>query len=342
MDTKKEDTDVRTAPEAPARPAPGEPGPGPSAVPSEPLHGPVDVAEDSLERLQSAFRALSVEEVDTHPVKRKREREKDAGESIADEGADQRHDPTNDPTFEGAPSASGLHASPSPTTTTLPTPDPAAATSTPITNPPTAEGTGFTGMPTYPAYGVNPPTTASPEATTTDEPVASSSAPRWYAADYHHPLPATGAYVDVPGYATLSGLRRGPESSGSRSRGSGISSNRSLTRSEIKEALRGAISELVVDLSQEIRAKLEPLIPPQASPTTVGMSPHRVQANHLVAGLTNTLGSLSVSAANPHLLRFSQICHRLATFWPSSLLRRNRRPAAQSQDQTYIFLMCRI
>ena len=27
------------------------------------------------------------------------------------------------------------------------------------------------------------------------------------------------------------------------------------------------------------------MIPPQASPTTVGVSPHRVQANHLVAGL---------------------------------------------------------
>ena len=76
MDTKKEDTDVKTAPEAPAMPAPGEPGPGPSAVPSEPLHGPVDAAEDSLEGLQSAFRALSVEEVDTQPVKRKRERER--------------------------------------------------------------------------------------------------------------------------------------------------------------------------------------------------------------------------------------------------------------------------
>ena len=63
MDTKKEDTDVKTALEAPAMPAPGEPGPGPSAVPSEPLHGPVDVAEDSMEGLQAAFRALSVEEV---------------------------------------------------------------------------------------------------------------------------------------------------------------------------------------------------------------------------------------------------------------------------------------
>ena len=109
MDTKKEDTDVKSAPEAQARPTPGEPGPGPSAVPSEPLHGPVDVAEDSLDGLQSAFRALSVEEVVTKPVKRKRESEKDAGDE-ADEGEDQAQDLTNDPTFEGAPSASGLHA----------------------------------------------------------------------------------------------------------------------------------------------------------------------------------------------------------------------------------------
>ena len=291
-ETKKEDPDAKMAPEAPAMPAPGEPGNGPSAVPSVPLHGPADVVDDSLERLQSAFRALSVEEVDINPVKRKREREKDAGKSMADEGADHGHDPMSDSTFEGAPSASGLHASPSPTTTTLPTPDTAAATSTPITTPPMAEGTVFTGMPTYPAYGVDPSTTAFPEATTASEPVASSSAPRWYAADYHHPLPATGAYVDVPGYATLSGLRRGPESCGSRSRGSGRSPNGSLTRSEINEALRGATSELVGDLTQEVRAKLEALIPPQASPTFVGVSPHRVQTNHLVAGLTNTLGSL--------------------------------------------------
>ena len=142
MDTTKEDTDVKSAPEAPARPAPGEPGPGPSAVPSEPLHGPVDVAEDSLDGLQSAFRALSVEEVVTQPVKRKRESEKDAGDE-ADAGEDQGQDLTNDSTFEGAPSASGLHASPSPITTTLPIPDPAAATSTPITNPPMVEGTGI-------------------------------------------------------------------------------------------------------------------------------------------------------------------------------------------------------
>ena len=235
MDTKGGNTDVRTARKAPAMPAPGAPGPGPSAVPPVPLHGPV--ADDLLEGLQSAFRALSVEKVDTNPVKRKGEREKDAGESMADEGVDHGHDPTSESTFKGESSASGIHASPSPTTTTLPTPDPAAATSTRITTQPIAEGTGFTGMPTYPAYGVNPPTTAFPEATTTREPVASGSAPRWYAADYHHPLSATGAYVDVPGYATLSGLKRGPDSCGSRSRGSGRSSNRSLTRSEIIEAL---------------------------------------------------------------------------------------------------------
>ena len=157
MDTKKEDTDMKTAPEAPAMPAPSEPRPGDSAVPSVPLHGPVNVADDSLEGLQSAFRALSVEEVDANLVKRNREREKDAGESMADEGVNHGHDPTSEWTFEGAPSASDLHTSPPPTTTTLPTADPAAATSTPITTPPMAEGTGFTGMPTYPAYGVNPP-----------------------------------------------------------------------------------------------------------------------------------------------------------------------------------------
>ena len=301
MDTRKEDADVKTAPapEAPARPAPGEPGPRRSgAVPSEPLHGPVEVAEDSLDGLQTAFRALSVEEVVvvTQPVKRKRESEKDAGDE-ADEGEEQGQDLTNDPTFKGAPSASGLHASPAPITTTLPILDPAAATSTPSTKPPMAEGTGFTRMPPYPAYGIGPPTIALPEATTASEPVASSSAPRWYAAEYPHPLPATGTYVDVPGYApgyaTLSGLRRGPEYLGGRSRGSGRSSNRSLTRSEINEVLRGATSKIVRDLTQEIREKLEPLmIPPQASPTTVGMSPHRVQANHVAAGLTNTLGSL--------------------------------------------------
>ena len=100
------------------------------------------MAEDSLDGFQTALRALTVEEVVTQPVKRKRESDKDAGEE-ADEAEEQGQDLTNDPTFEGAASASALHASPSPLTTTLP----AAATSTPTTDPPMAEGTGFTGMP---------------------------------------------------------------------------------------------------------------------------------------------------------------------------------------------------
>ena len=79
------------APDAPARPAPG-------AVPSaEPLHWPVDAAEDSLDGLQTAFGALSVEEVVAQPAKRKRESEKDAGDG-ADEGEEQGQDPTDVPT----------------------------------------------------------------------------------------------------------------------------------------------------------------------------------------------------------------------------------------------------
>ena len=93
---------MRTVRDAPAMPAPREPGPGPSAVPFVPLHGPVDVVDDSLEGLQSAFRALPVEEVETNPVKRKRERERDAGESMADKTVDHEHDPTSESTFEGA------------------------------------------------------------------------------------------------------------------------------------------------------------------------------------------------------------------------------------------------
>ena len=151
-----------------------------------------------------------------------------------------------------------------------------------------------------------------PMATAASKPVASSSTytgapepmPHRYEDVYHRPAAGVhmtgipgyaalepGYTMPVPGFTSLSGLR-GPETLGGRSEGSGRSSDRSLTRSQTQEALRGATSELVGDLTQEIRAKLQPLIPPQASPTVVGVSPHRVQANHLVAGLTNTLGSL--------------------------------------------------
>ena len=193
MDTRKEDANVKTAPEAPARPAPG-------AVPSKHLHGPVEAAEDSLDGLQTAFGALSVEEVVSQPVKRKIESEKDAGDE-ADEGEEQGQDLTNDPILRRRTKRFWPPRITLSYNHTLPIPDQAAATSTPITNPPMAEGTGSTGMPPYPAYGMGPPTTALPEVTTASEPVASSSAPRWYAAEYPHPLPATGTYVDVPGYA---------------------------------------------------------------------------------------------------------------------------------------------
>ena len=164
----------------------------------------------------------------------------------------------------------------------------------------------------YRTYGVTPAAAVPPMATAVSKLVASSSPyirvpepmPRRYEDGYHRP--AAGVYMSgIPGYAapepcytmpppgftSLSGLR-GPESCGGRSRGSGRSSNRSLTRSEIREALRGATSEIVGDLTEEIWAKLVPRIPPPGSPTIVGVSPHRVQANHLVAGLTTTLGSL--------------------------------------------------
>ena len=195
-----------------------------------------------------------------------------------------------------------------------------------------AEGLGFTGMP-YPTYRVTPVANVPPMATAVSEPVASSSTytgapepmPRRYEDVYHRPAagvymtgipgyaaPKPGYTMSAPGFTSLSGLR-GPESLGGRIRGSGKSSNRSLTRSEIKEALRGATSELVGDLTQEIRARLEPLIPPQASPTIVGVSPHRVQADHLVAGLTNTLESLrSRPMPTPAMIPRSPFIPRMA------------------------------
>ena len=217
--------------------------------------------------------------------------------------------PFEDTPEESTPGASDLPAVPSPTTTTLPAAHP--GTSSPTNTPPMAEGLAFTRMP-YATYGVTSAATVPPMATAVSEPVASSPTytgapepmPCRYEDSYHRPAagvymtpipgyaaPEPGYTIPAPGFTSLSGLR-GPESLGGRSRGSGRSSNRSLTRSQIKEALRGATSELVGDLTQEIQAKLEPLIPPQASSTILGVSPHRVQANHLVAGLTNTLRSL--------------------------------------------------
>ena len=142
----------------------------------------------------------------------------------------------------------------------------------------------------YFTYGVTPAATVPPMATAVSEPVASSfnytGVPdcilRRYEDDYHRPAaavymtgisgyaaPEPGYAMPAPGFTSLSGLP-GPESCGGRSRGCGRSSNKALTRSEIWEALLGATEDLVRDLTQETRATLEPLIPPQASPTPMG------------------------------------------------------------------------
>ena len=311
MDTK--DTAETTAPSmAPAKPAPapkpaGEPEPE-VPVPSVPLSG---LRDDSLDGLGVAFSGLSV----AGPEGKEKEKEKQAVDRGVEEAyPGDGYGPPNEAPFEdtpeeSAPSAFDLPAVPSPPTTILPAAHP--ATSSPTTTPPAAEGLGFTGMP-YPTYGVTLAATVPPMATAVSEAVASSSTytgapepmPRRYEDVYHRPAagvymtgipgyaaPEPGYTMPAPGFTSLSGLR-GPESLGGRSRVSGRSSNRSLTQSEIKEGFRGATSELVGDLTQGIWAKLEPLIPSQASPTIVGVSPHRVQANHLVAGLTHTLGRL--------------------------------------------------
>ena len=63
---------------------------------------------------------------------------------------------------------------------------------------------------------------------------------------------------------------------------------------------------MVGDRTQKYRAPLESLIPPEGSPTTMGASPHRLQANHLVAGLTKILGGLrSRPMATPAMIRRS-------------------------------------
>ena len=234
---------------------------------------------------------------------------------IEEEYPGDEHKPSDEVSFddkpvESAPSASHYPAVPFPPTSTLPATHP--ATSSAKTTPPMAEGLGFTGMP-YSTYGVTPAATAPPMATAVSKPLASSSTytgvpesmPRRYDDDYHRPAagvymtcisgyaaPEPGYTMPAPGFTYLSG-QRCPQFCGGRNRGSGRSSNKSLPRSEIGEAPRGATADLVGDLTQEPWATLEPLIRPQASRTTMGASSHRLQANHLVAGLANTLGGLS-------------------------------------------------
>ena len=250
-----------------------------------PLRGPGD---DSLEGLGAAFSGLSV----GGPEGKEKEKEKEAADmEVKEEDPGYEHDPSdvvpfNDKPAESARSASDQPAVPSPTTTTLPAPHP--ATSSPTTNPPMAERLGFTGMP-YPTYRVTPLATAPPMATAVSEPVASGStytgihesAPLRYAEGYHRPPAGAGPTyisgyaaaepgyaVPAPGFASLSGLR-GPESCGGRSRGSGRSSNRFLTRSEMRDALCSTTGELIADMMQEIKNNLNPLMPPEGSPMTI-------------------------------------------------------------------------
>ena len=259
MDTK--DTAETTAPSvAPAKPAPA-PKPAGESEPEEPLPSvPLSgLGDDSLEGWRAAFSGLSV----GGPKGKKKEKEKQAVDMGAEE-VDPRdgHEPSDEVPFddkpvESAPSASDYPAVPSPTSTTLPATHP--ATSSPTTTPPMGEGLGYNGMP-YPTYGVTPAATVPPMATAVSEPVASSSTytgapeprPRRYEDDYHRPVaavymtgilgyaaPEPGPTMPAPGLTSLSGLR-GPESCGGRSRGSGRSSNKSVTRSEIRGGLRGA------------------------------------------------------------------------------------------------------
>ena len=263
---------------APAKAAPapkpaGEPEPG-EPVPSVPLRG---LRDDSLEGLRGASSGPSVRGPEG--------KEKEKGKQAVDMGAKKVHPgdaygpfdeaPFKDTPEESALSASDFPAVPSPTTTTIPATHP--ATSSPTTSPPMVECLGFSGMP-YPTYGVTPDATVPPMAIAVSEPVVSSSTysgasepmPRRYEDGYHRP--AAGMYMTempdywatepgytmpAPDFTSLLGLR-GPESLGGRSRGSRRSSNRSLTRSDTKEALRGSTSELVGDLTQEIRAKHSP------------------------------------------------------------------------------------
>ena len=83
-----------------------------------------------------------------------------------------------------------------------------------------------------------------------------------------------------------------PGSCGEKSREFGRSFERSLTGSEIRKVLCRVTQDMTEDHTKEIRAKWDLLIPPQGSPMTIRASSHRIQANHLVAGLTHTLGAV--------------------------------------------------
>ena len=246
-------------------------------VPLVPLSG---LEDDSLGSLGAAFSELHVR---TPEGKAK---EKDTGEGGAEDGHVQTDDVSSgERPSKSAPGATEHPAASSPMASTHPATH--AATSSPTTTPPMAEGTCFTGMP-YPTYGVEPLATEPPMAHLVIQPVACGAS----YVDIHQPAPChePRAFHGAPvglcprtmaastmlghGFTSLRGVQ-GPESCGGRSRGSGRPSNMFLTSSEIKEALRGAGADAVCDLTQKIRAKLGPLIQPHGSHVTIGASPHR-------------------------------------------------------------------
>ena len=240
MHTK--DTAETTAPSVRPSNAAPKPKPAGESEPEDPVPSmPLDALEnDSLGSLGDAFSGLHVRT----PEGKGQEKEK--GKGGAEDDPEGEHARAEDVSSgkrpsERAPGATGRPAASSPTAATLRATHPAALS--PTTTPPMAEGTGFTGMP-YPTHALEPLGPEPPMAHPIIQPAACGSS---YVA-IHEPTtchesdaffgapvgmcPATMPAQTIPEHSSIfgSGLRA-PESCGGRSRGSGISSNKSLTRS---------------------------------------------------------------------------------------------------------------
>ena len=64
------------------------------------------------------------------------------------------------------------------------------------------------------------------------------------------------------------------------------SSRKPYTSSKQQERHKHSVE---ITIKRSVQDTLKPLIPPHGSPVTIGSSPHRVQANHLIRGPTHTL-----------------------------------------------------